>query len=339
MLDDRKLKVLQAIINSYIASAEPIGSRTISKKYDLGVSPATIRNEMSDLEDLGYLNKPYTSAGRIPSDKAYRLYVDTLMQEIMSFVDFEKKEEVKKILLKEMGEIDQLIQNSAKILSKITNYTSLAIAPQFKQSTLKHIQLISIDECKVLVIIISESGAVRNTIFRTDNFISDEQLTAISNFLNGKLKGLTLEEISNEIDSTIFKEMYEFRSMIQDIVPVISQSLEDMAEIEVYANGVTNKNIDKAKSFLSFIEDKELLADALLENTFDDIFITIGDENPCEEIKDCSLITATYKFGGKTVGKIGVIGPTRMDYYKVIKAVRVIAVNLSEIIDYYFAGK
>lgn len=346
MLDDRKLKVLQAIINSYIASAEPIGSRTISKKYNLGVSSATIRNEMSDLEDLGYLNKPYTSAGRIPSDKAYRLYVDTLMQEIMNFVDFRKKEEVKKILLKEMREIDQLIQNSTRILSKITNYTSLAIAPQFKQSTLKHIQLIPIDEYKVLVVIVSDSGVVRNTIFRMDNFISDEQLTAISNFLNEKLKGLTLEEISKGIDSDIFREMYDFRSMIQDIIPIISQSLEDMAEIEVYANGVTNifnfpeyKDIDRAKSFLSFIEDKELLVDTLLENTFDDIFITIGDENPCEEIKDCSLITATYKLGGKTIGKIGVIGPTRMDYYKVINAVRVIAVNLSEIIDHYFAGK
>lgn len=343
MLDERKLRVLHAIINSYISSAEPIGSRTISKKYDLGVSSATIRNEMSDLEDLGYLNKPYTSAGRVPSDKAYRLYVDMLLKDPKAFIDMRKKQEIKKTLLKEAVEMDNLIENSTKILSKITNYTALAIAPQFKRSTIKHIQLIPIDEYEILVVIVSDSGIVKNTIFRIDNQIPNDQLNIISNFLNEKLKGLTIEEIDDEIDTVVFKEMYEYKNIIESIIPVINQSLEEVENVEVFADGVTNifnfpeySDVTKAKAFLSFIEDKDLVVDILLKNTLDDFEITIGGENSIDEIKDCSLITATYKLDGDTIGKIGVIGPTRMDYFKVINAVNLLAINLNEIIGKFF---
>lgn len=345
MLDERKLKVLNAIINSYIISAEPIGSRTISKKYDLGVSSATIRNEMSDLEDLGYLSKPYTSSGRVPSDKAYRLYVDTLINQVKSKNSLNNniKIKVKKHLLKEVREIDQLIQNAAKILSGITSYTALALAPQFKQSTLKHIQLISIDNNKVLIVIVSDSGMVKNTIFRVENKVSEEQLSIISNFLNGKLKGLTLEEMSNEIDTVVFKEIYEFKNIIKNIIPIINQSMEEMESVELYADGITNifnfpeySDLAKAKTFLSFIEDRDSVANMMLNNTFKDFEISIGNENICEEIKDCSLITATYKLNGKTIGKIGVIGPTRMDYITVISAVKLLSINLNEIIDSFF---
>lgn len=344
MLDERKLRVLHAIINSYISSAEPIGSRTISKKYDLGVSSATIRNEMSDLEDLGYLNKPYTSAGRVPSDKAYRLYVDMLLKDSKTLIDMRKKQEIKKTLLKEAVEIDSLIENSTKILSKLTNYTALAIAPQFERSTLKHIQLIPIDEYEILVVIVSDSGIVKNTIFRIDNQIPDDQLNIISNFLNGKLKGLTIEEIGNEIDTVVFKEMYEYKNIIESIIPVINQSLEEVENVEVFADGVTNifnfpeySDVTKARSFLSFIEDKNLVVDIMLKNTLDDFEITIGGENSIDEIKDCSLITATYKLDGNTIGKIGVIGPTRMDYFKVINAVNLLAMNLNEIMSKFFS--
>ena len=344
MLDDRKLRVLHAIISSYIASAEPIGSRTISKKYDLGVSSATIRNEMSDLEDLGYLNKPHTSAGRVPSDKAYRLYVDMLLRDTKYNLDVRKKNEIKKSLLMESKEIEQLLQNSAKILSQITHYTALAIAPQLKKSALMHIQLIPIDEYKILVVIVSDSGVVKNAIFRVNNQIPEEQLNIISNILNEQLKGLTLEEISKGIDGEIFKQIYEFKSIIDNIIPIISQSLEDIEDIDVYSDGVTNifnfpeySDMARAKTFLNFIEDKDLVVDILLKNIFDDFEIIIGDENSLDEIKECSLITATYKLDGNTIGKIGVIGPTRMDYFKVISAVRLLSINLNEIIDKFFA--
>lgn len=343
MLDDRKLKVLYAIISSYITNGEPIGSRTISKKYNLGVSSATIRNEMSDLEELGYLNKPYTSAGRIPSDKAYRLYVDTLMKNIRSDIDSREKAEIKNNLMKEVMEIDQLIQNSAKILSKITNYTSIAITPQINQSTLKHIQLIPIDNNEILIIIVNDSGIVRNTIFKMDENISEEQLTAISNFLNSKLKGLTLDKVSKEIDTVMLKELYDFRNVVGNIIPIINQSLDEIEDVEIFADGMMNifnfpeyKDIAKAKTLLSFIEDKDLMVDILLKDFYNDIEITIGDENSYDELKDCSLITATYKFDGNTVGKIGVIGPTRMDYINTINAVNLLSLNISEILDKYF---
>lgn len=343
MLDDRKLKVLYAIISSYITNGEPIGSRTISKKYNLGVSSATIRNEMSDLEELGYLNKPYTSAGRIPSDKAYRLYVDTLMKNIRSDIDSREKAEIKNNLMKEVMEIDQLIQNSAKILSKITNYTSIAITPQINQSTLKHIQLIPIDNNEILIIIVNDSGIVRNTIFKMDENISEEQLTAISNFLNSKLKGLTLDKVSKEIDTVMLKELYDFRNVVGNIIPIINQSLDEIEDVEIFADGMMNifnfpeyKDIAKAKTLLSFIEDKDLMVGILLKDFYNDIEITIGDENSYDELKDCSLITATYKFDGNTVGKIGVIGPTRMDYINAINAVNLLSLNISEILDKYF---
>ena len=344
MLDDRKLRVLHAIISSYIASAEPIGSRTISKNYDLGVSSATIRNEMSDLEDLGYLNKTHTSSGRVPSDKAYRLYVDMLLRNTKYHFDLRKKNEIKKSLLMESKELEQLLQNSAKILSQITNCTALAIAPQLKKSTLKHIQFIPIDEYKILVVIVSDSGVVKNTIFRVDSHIPEEQLNIISNILNEELRGLTLEEISKGIDGEIFKQIYEYKNIIDSVIPIINQSLEDIEDVDVYADGVTNifnypeyRDMAKAKTFINFIEDKELVVNILLKNIFDDFEIIIGEENLLEEIKECSLITATYKLGGNTIGKIGVIGPTRMDYFKAISAVRLLSINLNEIIDKFFA--
>ena len=341
MMDDRKIKVLHAIINSYILSAEPIGSRTISKQYDLGVSSATIRNEMSDLEDLGYLNKPHTSAGRIPSDKAYRLYVNQILKAEKLKMDMGKKDEIKKVLTKESKEIDQLIQNSAKVLSAITSYTALAISPQLKEGKLKHIQLIPIDEVEILVVLVSDSGIVKNTIFRIGQKIPEGQLIIISNFLNNKLKGLTIEEIGKTMDNGIFKEMYDFKEIIDNIIPIINKSLEDVDNVEVYADGVTKifnfpeyKDLDRAKSFISFIEDKELLVELLLSDKLDNgIEITIGNENIYDPIKDCSLITTTYRLGDMIIGKIGVIGPTRMDYFKVINALKLFSVNLTEILD------
>ncbi len=341
MLDDRKIKVLYAIINSYIVSAEPIGSRTITKKYDLGVSSATIRNEMSDLEELGYLNKPHTSAGRVPSDKAYRLYVNQLLNTGKLKMDIKKKEEIKKALISEASEIDELIQNSAKVLSAITSYTALALSPQLKKSKLKHIQLLPIDDLEVLLVLVNDSGIVKNTIFRLDKKIDEDQLIVISNFLNHKLKGLTIEDIGREMDNDIFKEMYEYKKIIDNIIPIINKTFNDIDSVEVYADGVNKifdfpeyKDLDKAKSFISFIEDKELLANILLSNTNgNEIEITIGNENIYDPIKECSLITTTYKLGDVTIGKIGVIGPTRMDYPMVINALKLFSANLTEILE------
>ncbi|MSU02910.1 heat-inducible transcriptional repressor HrcA [Tissierella pigra] len=341
MLDNRKLKVLYAIINSYIMSAEPIGSRTITKQYDLGVSSATIRNEMSDLEELGYLNKPHSSSGRVPSDKAYRLYVNEILKNQNYKIDLEKKSKIKKILISESREIEQLLQNSAKVLSAITSYTALALSPNMKGSKIKHIQLIPIDEKQVLMVLISNTGTVKNSIFRLNQEIPEEQINIISNYLTHRLKGLSIEEIGEELSEGIMKEIYEYKTTIDKIIPIINQSMEDIDNVDLYSDGITKilnfpeyKDLEKAKSFISFIEDKDLVVDLLLNNSISqDMEIIIGNENIHESIKDCSLITTTYKLGDKTIGKIGIIGPTRMDYLNLINTLQLFSVNITEIID------
>lgn len=343
MLDERKIRVLCAVIDSYIRAAEPIGSRTISKEYDLGVSSATIRNEMSDLEDLGYLNKPHTSSGRVPSDKAYRFYVNSILQEKIN-IDSRKKQEIKTVLTNESREIDQLIQNAAKILSAITSYTALAISPQIKEMKLKHIQLVPIDEREILVVLVGDSGVVKNTIFRMDKDISRSQLDVISNFFNLKLKGLTIPKLREAMKKDIFREIFEYKDMIDRIIPIIADSLKDSNEVEVYADGVAKifdfpeyRDTDRIKSFISFMEDKEQLINLMLNHTLNSgIDITIGDENIYDTIKNCSLITTTYKLGDMTIGKIGVIGPTRMNYPMVISSLKLFSVNLTEILDMVF---
>lgn len=341
MLDDRKLRVLYAIINSYINSAEPIGSRTITKQYDLGVSSATIRNEMSDLEELGYLNKPHSSAGRIPSDKAYRLYVNEILKTKKSKIDLTKKDEIKKVLTSESREVEQLLQNSAKVLSAITSYTALAISPQLKGSKIKHIQLIPIDNWQILMVLVTNTGIVKNSIFRLNREIPEEQITVMSNLLNDKLKGLSVDEIDEKISDNIIREIYDYKTIIDGIMPIINQSMEDIDNVDLYADGITKilnfpeyKDLEKAKSFISFIEDKDLVVDLLLNNSLSqDIEITIGNENIYDPIKDCSVITTTYKLGDMTIGKIGIIGPTRMDYLKLINTLHLFSVNMTEIIN------
>ncbi|MTI70486.1 MAG: heat-inducible transcription repressor HrcA [Firmicutes bacterium] len=340
-IDGRKLKILQAIIHNYITNAEPVGSRTISKKYDLGVSPATIRNEMSDLEELGFLVQPHTSAGRVPSDRAYRLYVDSLVNK--KRIKLVQKRQIKRSLVDGINELEELIQNSAKVLSKLTNYTSLAIAPQLIESRLKHIQLVPIDETKLLMVLVTNSGIVKNTVFNIEKEISNNQLSLISNFLTKKLKGHRIDELGIELKKNLTKEIFELRDVIKDVMPMINKSIDDLEEIDLYSDGVTNifnfpeyNDITKAKSFLSFLENKENVIDMLLRNKNQDIEITIGKENCYEEIKNCSLITATYRFNGKTIGRVGVIGPTRMAYAKVIPVVKSIAVNLNDILEKHF---
>lgn len=341
MLDDRKLKILQAIIQSYITSAEPIGSRTISKRFDLGISSATIRNEMSDLEDLGYLVQPHTSAGRIPSDKGYRLYVNRILQS--SNIGFILRHDLKIKFLEEIGEVEQLIYNAAKILSKVTNYTSLAITPQIKKSQLKHIQLVPIDDTKILVVIVTNAGIVKNTVLRTDSSISSDHLNIISNYLNDRLKDCNIGEIDHRLLDKLISEMHEFKKSILDIIPILMHTLDDTDEIGVFLNGVTKifdfpeyNDVEKARNFISFVENKPNILEMMLGEGQNDIDITIGNENNYEEIKNCSVITATYSLNGKTIGKIGVIGPTRMDYSNVISVVRSLSLDLNQIIKKHF---
>lgn len=340
-LDERKIQVLHAIIQSYITNAEPVGSRTLSKNFDLGVSSATIRNEMSDLEDLGYLVQPHTSSGRIPSDKAYRLYVNTIIP-LLKLKPLLTKSQ-RDNMINEKEQVENIIEDMATLLSKVTNYTAIAISPQVNKSKIKRIQLVPIDEIRIMVVLVTDSGVVKNKLLKLDEETSYDKLSIMTNVLNTELKGHTVDEISKDFGENLIKEIYKADSPIIKIVPFIIETLEGTDGTKLYMDGVTNifnfpeyNDLSRAKEFLSFMEDEDKLRDILIGNQADGINVMIGDENEHQAIKSCSLVTTDYSINGKIIGKIGVIGPTRMDYGKVLNSVKSLSLDLNNLIEKYF---
>ena len=347
MLDERKLKVLYAIIDSYIDSAEPIGSRTISKNFDLGVSSATIRNEMSDLEEEGYLNKPYSSSGRVPSEKAYRLYVDELLKSQASLKEASKDFDIKEISAKEGYDMDDFMQNAAKMLSVFTNYTSIVASPKFKNSIIKHVQLVALEGLGVLIVIVLSSGIIKNPIYRSIKKIDPNDLNTISNIINRELKGKNLEELLVKLKNGYSyredeKEALRYKYIIDSIFPIILTSVEELISIELHFEGLTNifnfpeyKDVEKAKSLMSFIEDKDLILNMLADTSSkEDLNIIIGNENIYSPIKDISIITTSYKTGDKIFGRVGLIGPMRMDYENLIITLKMFSNNINEAMNF-----
>lgn len=323
MLNERKIRILQAIIQDYIETAEPVGSRTLSKKYDLGVSPATIRNEMADLEDLGFIMQPHTSAGRIPSDKGYRLYVDQFMP--LRRIKAIERDYLELDLLQKIGEIEQVLRYSSKILSQLTSYTSIALAPQLRVSKLKHIELVAVDYKRIVMVIITDSGIVKKPVINLQDSIDEGSLQIISNYLNSKLRDLSIKNIDKELLERLNKELAQFNNIIKKIIPQLFQSLDEVSNLDIYLNGVMNifnfpeyNDIFKAKSFLELLEEKQLLSSLITSFEDEGLNISIGSENEYKEVKDCSLVTATYKVDGRTLGWLSIIGPTRMDYSTVV---------------------
>ena len=344
-LDKRKVKILKAIISSYIDNAEAVGSRTISKKYELGVSPATIRNEMSDLEEMGFLVQPHASAGRIPTDKAYRYYVDDLWKKVQGSSNT-NLDQLRNIIEDKSNELDSVFKNSVRILSQFTKYTSFIVAPQLKQSVIKRIQLVPITDTKVLLLIILQSNMVKQVTIKLSSPIPYDQMEKISAALSEKLYGCKLGDVDSIKDSLI-EQLYYVREnngdTLLELLPYLMDQICRLEDISVYSDGITNildlpeyNDVVKAREFISFVEDKNSMARLLQFVGENDLAISIGHENIHEELRDCSLITATYKFNGKLIGKIGVIGPTRMDYSKVISTVKSMSDAMNEIINQSF---
>ncbi|KPU44127.1 heat-inducible transcription repressor HrcA [Oxobacter pfennigii] len=343
-LDERKRQVLKVLISDYITTAEPVGSRTIAKRYGLGISSATIRNEMADLEDMGYLEQPHTSAGRIPSDKGYRVYVDHLMN-----AQKLTKEEIdliqNSIYKAALGEIDKIIKETSKVLSILTNYTTLVTSPQAKKSSVKHIQLIAVDSMNVVVIVVTNFGTVKNSMVKLSQPITSEKLATINNILNDKLKGLTIEEINLNIISDVQRNVVGYNEIFNEIIPILCESLNIIDDGDIYLEGSSNifnypeyNAIDKAKAFLSVLDKKDFLY-KLLSSEDENTKIFIGHENEHIEIKDCSLITTTYKIGDNVVGSIGIIGPTRMYYSKVLAILQCFRSYLNDALTSYYNDK
>jgi heat-inducible transcriptional repressor len=335
-LDDRKLKILQAIIQNYLETGEPVGSRTISKLTDLNLSSATIRNEMSDLEDLGYIIQPHTSAGRIPTDKGYRLYVDLLLLEKNN-----ELENMKTILIEKADRLESLLQQVAKLLAVNTNYATMVTTPQFKK-TVKFIQLTELEDGQLLAVIVFEKNIVKNKIIKISASLDKETLLKLNIVLNTFLQGLDLSSINLPIITKMKEQAGDYRDIVNDILDAIMQAVADEDDIKVYTSGATNilrypelSDIEKASELLYTFEEKKLLS-GLIQDRMDDkesrgIQVYIGDEAPIEAMKDCSIVTATYEIEEGVYGKVGIIGPKRMDYEKVVATLQNLMVQLDDI--------
>lgn len=342
-LDERKKQVLHAVIKRYILTGEPVGSRTISKESNLGVSSATIRNEMSDLEEMGYLVQPHTSAGRIPADLGYRLYVN----QILSGVNEEIYHASRLIDLAnfEINHLEGLLQEAARILSTCTSYTAIVISPDFDTPKIKKVQLILIDKDRIMILLISDTKVIQSDVFSLKSEITEEEIGIINNFLNTRLQGKKIGELSLDMIKEDTGRMSN-NEIVEQIVPLIIGTAEVQKKKDIYFEGVTNalefidfEDIDRAKRFFDFVEDKERVVNLLCEGIDSDIDsgveFTIGSENKDEEMQDLTLVKSVYKVGGETVGKMGLVGPTRMDYEKVMVLLKTLTDDLSRIIKTY----
>jgi len=334
-MNERKLKILQAIVSDFIHSAEPVGSRTLSRKYDMGISPATIRNEMSDLEEMGYLTHPHTSAGRVPSAKAYRMYVDDLMKK--KELNEEEKMAIAGRIRSNVSELEKVAAYAASLLSELTNLTSFATTPVPQEERLRYVNLLPADERTVVLMIVAESGKVSNTVLRLQVPYTEENLSLLSKVITHNYKGKALSDIlTQDIIQLIHSDMAALSQLAENIVPNFVSTLENMLNVDLYMDGLTNifsipeyNDIDKARMFLEMVNRKKDFTDVLLHRD-NGVIITIGEENDDEVMKDCSLITATYRINGKLVGKLGVIGPTRMKYDEVTSVIEYLTDNITK---------
>lgn len=333
-LSERKLKILQAIINDYVITAEPVGSRTLTKKYDLGVSAATIRNEMSDLEDMGYLTHPHTSAGRVPSDEAYRLYVNELMGKRL--LTKGEKQAINEKLTVDLNEFDDTIKHAAELLSEITKLASFAMTPENSKDTLKFIKLLPVNESAVVMMIVADSGNISNTTLRMNTPYTPEALDILSKTMTYNYKGKTIDDVlRSDLINDFNSDIEALNALTKTVMPSFIRTLEDMLNVNLYMEGLTNifsipeySSIDKARAFIETLSRRDEFTRDMLQRD-DGMIVTIGEENAEDDMKDYSLITASYHVDGKLVGKLGVIGPTRMNYGEVTSIMEYLSDNLS----------
>jgi len=321
-LDDRKYMILKAIIDDYITTAVPVGSRTISRKSGVGYSPATIRNEMSDLEELGYLAQPHTSAGRIPSNKAYRLYVDRLVQ--VGGIQEEMKNRIDDYMHRKSRQVEDMIRTAASVLSDATQYTSVIIAPQIHSLRIKRVQLVPVSDTTALMVIVTNAGIVKDAVIRVPEGITAENLFRISEMLTNELSDHTLSEV-RQIFAQLFRDLSTHRRLLGGVMSAMEEKLTEDAPEDIVIGGASKmlnhpeySDVEKAKNVLSIFESRDRLMGLLKKTGGMEISIRIGPETGIEELNDCSLVTATYRVGNHAKGTLGIIGPTRMDYRRVI---------------------
>ena len=333
MLDDRKKAILKAIIEEYINTAEPVSSLSLVEKYELSFSSATIRNEMAELEHEGYLEKPHTSAGRIPSVKGYRFYVDELLND--ENISLEEIQYIKENLQMKVNEIEDLTKITTNTISEMTHYTTVAIGPDSTNNTIKDIKFILLGERLLMAVILTENGAVKETIIKYDEDVSNSQINDLNVTFNNKLRGKPLEKIDKPMEEYILSTMQDQAKVIKPIIKQMNKTIEETNKI--YLEGTSKvfdfpefSRIDTAKNFLSILDTKEEMLEILNSGLAKDINVYIGDENENKDLKDLSIITFKHKVGNKDMGTIGIIGPKRMNYSKVISIMKYISKRLND---------
>ena len=341
MLDERKKRILQAVIDDYINTGEPVGSRTIAKKYIFGISSATIRNDMSDLEEMGYLEQPHTSAGRVPSDKGYRYYVDELMK--VTRLSPQEVEFIRSQLDVKFNEINEYMENIAKIISNLTNYTAVISTPNVKKSYIKHLQLLPVDSKKCILILVTNTGLVKDILLDKPENIDSKDFIYITNVLNQKLSGLKLEDIDENTVLDIENSLGKNRTILSPIIDNVLRTISAADSTEVVLSGIKNmfdfpefNDVLKAKIFLHIFEQKDMLRKIINSSMHDHITIRIGTENPIEDLKECSIILSTYRIGDSIAGSIGIIGPKRLKYSQTVSLIDYICDTLSDILTRLF---
>ena len=335
-LDERKIKILYAIIQTYLETGEPVGSRTISKYSDLKLSSATIRNEMSDLEEMGYIIQPHTSAGRIPSDKGYRLYVDHLIQEKDREVT-----ELKELMILRTDKMEQVLKQVVKVLASNTNYATMISAPQYHQNKLKFIQLSKVDANQILAVIVAEGNVIRNRLIPVCEELDAESILKLNILLNTMLNGKTIAEINLQMISSMKEQAGIHSNIISDVVDAVAEAIYSDEGMEIYTGGATNifrypelSDNGKASELIQTLEEKQILAELVTETLSKEekgIQVYIGSESPIKSMKDCSVVTATYELGQGLQGTIGIIGPKRMDYENVMSTLKTLMEQLDDV--------
>ena len=340
-LTERKRKILYAIIRNYLETGEPVGSRTISKYTDLNLSSATIRNEMSDLEEMGYIIQPHTSAGRIPSDKGYRLYVNELVEEKTAQVST-----MNSLMIAKTNRMEEILKQVVRLLASRTNYTTMISAPSYRGNKVKFIQLSSLNARQLINVVVIEGNVVKNHILDLDEEITEEQVLKLNLLLNTRLNGLTLADINLGLISNIKEEAGSHVQVVNDVLDTIADVIraETDENMEIYTSGANNifkypelADIERASMLINTIEEKSVLADFIKDSEQKEqsgetgIKVYIGEEGPVESMKDCSVVTATYELGDGLQGTIGIIGPKRMDYEKVMNNLKSFKASLGQL--------
>lgn len=335
-LDDRKWTILKAIVKTYLETGEPVGSRTISKYADLNLSSATIRNEMSDLEEMGYILQPHTSAGRIPSDAGYRLYVDRMMDEKDREVT-----EMKELVIQRQDKMELLLKQMVKVLAANTNYAAMISGPQYHRTKLKFIQLSIVSDTQILATVVAEGNVVKNKLLEIQHGLDQKTVLEMNILLNSALNGLTIEEINLATIAKLKEQAGIHSELVNRVLDAVAESIQaSQDELEIYTSGTTNifkypelSSSEKASELISTFEDKKELADIISQDDAGQtgIQVYIGGESPVGAMQDCSVVTATYELGEGMYGKIGVVGPKRMDYEKVVGTLKTLMAQLDEI--------